>query len=134
MSEVLDPALVIAGQMIGELREQVRSCQAQVDALLNMVVTEDQVIRRFGLTRMLYKALLCMVAGAPEYVSRERMIAALYPGRLVTPDEIVPVMVSRLRKALAPYGVTIETKTGSGYRMPLESVERLRAAGWGKAT
>lgn len=68
---------------------------------------------------------------AEEVVSVERVTAAQAPDKPVTPDtkNVTKVLVSRMRKKLAPYGASITGIWGVGYRLEgrenvLDAIER----------
>lgn len=59
---------------------------------------------------------------ARELASKDAIMAALYrnDGRDEAEIKIVDVFICKLRKKVAPFGVTILTVWGAGYRLPPE--------------
>lgn len=56
---------------------------------------------------------------APEYVSSEKIIAAMYGAHDGPENErnVVAVLASRMRRKLAPLGLVIESRYSKGYRL-----------------
>jgi two-component system cell cycle response regulator CtrA len=64
---------------------------------------------------------------ANPHPRRTAFMAAIYGNRLDPPcDKVIDVVISKMRKTLAPHGITINTDWGSGYSMPEPSKARAR--------
>ena len=74
------------------------------------------------------EAALLGVLVARELATRDAIMLALY-GDLPDPpcERILNVFVYKLRRKLAPHGVTILTRRGHGLLIPAEQRTRLRA-------
>ena len=105
--------------------EEIEALKARVADLEKIIAGELLFPRSWGLTRteqsflgMLYKR---------DQVTRTQMMTYLYGDRGNPPEEqILAVYASRLRSALAPFGIEIKTVWGIGYAMPKASKEKLK--------
>lgn len=64
-----------------------------------------------------------------QVLSRDHILALMYPpGRKAVPKaKIIDIYVCRLRKALAPHGITIDTHWGTGWSMTRDGKARVKA-------
>lgn len=86
---------------------------------LSIDVDDGTVVTATGaldLPPLTFRLLVLLVRASPNTARSENLLDELWPGRFVG-DENLKQRVYRLRKALAPYGVEIETVRGWGYRM-----------------
>lgn len=75
------------------------------------------VKERFKLSRSLAVVMLVLSASAPRIVPRDAIYTALYGMDGERDPKIVDVLICKLRKKLAPEGITIATAWGDGWRM-----------------
>lgn len=105
--------------------EEIEYLKERVAELEKIIAGELLFPRSWGLTRT-EQAVLGMLYKRDQ-VTREQMMTYLYGARVNQPeDQIIAVYASRLRSALAPFGIQIKTVWGIGYTMPKESKERLK--------
>lgn len=84
-----------------------------------------RLIGRLGISAQ-QAAILAALASRRE-CTRTYLFNAVWGDKLDQPDpKILDVQLCKLRKAVAPHGVTIKTVWGKGYGMSKESVERVR--------
>lgn len=104
---------------IDRLREQVRALEAALGAEF-----EPSVV--LGLTP--HEARLIGVLVKRGQATKDQLMHALYALRMDGDEpeiKIVDVYVCKVRKKLAPYGITIGTIWGQGYSMSSESRARV---------
>jgi len=94
-----------------------------VDAKMQHVYADDQ---RLDLERSGYALLLCLIDHAPRVVDKETLLAAGWPGRVVS-DNSLAKAISKLRKALGDHSAELIVAVhGYGYRLGVEPTPRLR--------
>ncbi len=106
---------------------EVQALRDQVEMLQRALGTDFRPGRRLGLTAYEARALgMLMKRG---YARREAMHDALYFDRAGDPPDIkvVDVWVLKLRRKLAPWGISIECVRGEGYRFTPEMLRKVRA-------
>lgn len=112
---------------LDEAHETIRQLQFAAAATWSAPVEFALTGREEGVLR----ALL----GANGVLTKDRIMHALYANRIDAEPQpkIVDVFVCKLRRKIAPFGVTIETVWGRGYSLPEASKAILRgeAAGAG---
>lgn len=67
----------------------------------------------------------------PGYRTRELLFQSINCGNATEGNKLVEVVAHRLRRKLAPFGMTIETRHSRGYYLPPET--RARLLNWQKA-
>ena len=65
--------------------------------------------------------LIALAEAKGKPVSKTRLLDQMYGAGSNTDDQVVEVYVSRLRKRLAPYGVTFRVHRGIGYALATEA-------------
>lgn len=108
---------------IEELEEEVRQLRN-----LRFGPHEGQPIpTRINFTYREIQLLTTLVTNCDRVLSREFIYSALYRFSDNMPEEkIIDVFINKLRKKLKPWGVTIETVWGVGYKLPKASLTRLQ--------
>lgn len=111
------------------LREENEFLLLRVQELEGMLVDAD-LPPSLGLSKMPAQVLSLLLART--IVSKEAIMAALYSVAVEDPpdDKIVSVFIFKLRRKLAPYGVTIHSKVGRGapgYWITNEDKAKVRA-------
>lgn len=91
-------------------------------------VTFDLAARRImaggadlGLPRRELAVFECLAHARGRIVSKQQLLDQVYGVGADVEDRVVEVYVSRLRKRIAPHGVTIKTARGIGYLMDAEA-------------
>lgn len=100
-----------------EARERIDFLEEQVRQLQEMLIPPFDVPAEFGLRpagRRIFQLL-----SQRELVTREAVIFAVTEGRDITGKNI-DVQMYHLRKAIEPYGYTIQNVWGVGYKMHYE--------------
>ena len=121
MSPVTNEARVIA-----RLETEIETLRAANAALRRELVPDQWLPPLAGLTR--FEGLVLVALLNRDFVSRDGLLTLLY-GHLPAPPDvnIISVWLCRLRKKLAPLGVSVETTHGQGYRISAGDKVRLRA-------
>lgn len=101
--------------------EELRAHIGRLEDLLGMRLDAPL---EFGLTPT--EARLFGLLTRVEMATKDRIMFALYASRIDAEPEIkiVDVLVHHIRKKVEPFGITIETLWGTGYRMPPEAKAR----------
>lgn len=102
--------------------EQLRDKVEQLQAALGMNIALPNV---FGMTPIKEKILGLLIKR--EIVSREMFLDALYAGKATEPDpKTVEVHLSRVRRMIAPYEVSIKNRFGVGWYIPAADKLKLK--------
>jgi two-component system cell cycle response regulator CtrA len=116
------------------LRERIDYLEAEVDRLnrlLGATASDEQIelVRsNFGVTRGLARILLVLATSTAKVVTREALLNGYCGEKLDQPDiQTMDVMVCKLRPALKPHGITIETVWGTGYRLAPDMRAKIEA-------
>ena len=114
---------------LSRLRDRVDELTEENEQLKALIIGGDY--KRHGdLTRQEYAVLKTIAKG--EIMPMQRLVEVLEvcTGRVAeNPANHAAVQVSRLRKKIKPYGVTIYSKAHYGYWIEAPDVERLRVVG-----
>ena len=92
-----------------------------LDTALNRVSAEGHPVE---LTKREYLVLQLMARRTGEYLSREEIMAQVWPNDTYVTERSVDVHIARLRKKLGTEGARIVNKTGFGYTLKNTSDER----------
>lgn len=116
---------------VKRLRDEVATLEEEKRLLIEMIAPSAMIFpRAWILTRSEIVVLSALVAAAPR--GGATMSALLYAlGRLEETEkdkEVLRIHILRLRRKLAPYGITIDNIWGSGYSLPPTSLNEIRAA------
>jgi two-component system, cell cycle response regulator CtrA len=115
------------------LRQHIEELEETVRQLREQLVPDVTFPREIGLTRMENAVLSFLLARSPNVVSRDRITHAIYFDKDDAPvSKVVDVMVFHLRRKLAPYGVEILTRWGSGFAIDRAGASILNAMLEGK--
>jgi two-component system, cell cycle response regulator CtrA len=115
------------------LRQHIEELEETVRQLREQIVPDVTFPREIGLTRMENAVLSFLLARSPNVVSRDRITHAIYFDKDDAPGSaIVSVMLVKLRRKLAPYGVKIMTQWGSGFAIDHAGASILKAMLEGK--
>lgn len=116
------------------LRERIDYLEAEVDRLNRLLgadAAEERVAlvrTRLGVMRSVARILLVLMGGAGKVVSREALLNGYCGDKLDPPDiHTMDVLVCKLRAALKPHGITIETVWGTGYRLAPDMRAKIEA-------
>lgn len=85
-----------------------------LDTALNRVSAEGHPVE---LTKREYQVLQLMARRTGEYLSREEILAQVWPNDAYVTERSVDVHIARLRKKLGTEGARIVNKTGFGYTL-----------------
>lgn len=108
------------------MRERIEELEELVRQLKEQLVPPLTFPLQFKLTSSETNLLAFLYARAPHVIPRERINAALWLDDGVAPYvKIIDVLVCKLRKKLAPFGVDVETSWGVGYRLSASARDRL---------
>jgi DNA-binding response OmpR family regulator len=119
---------------VESLRARVAVLEAELDNLqdkYNILLAElgqhIEVPLQFGLTRHEAGALGAIMARPIAFKST--IMAAIYADKVAddeTPmEKIIDVFVCKLRKKLDPFGISVETVWGQGYKMSAENKQKI---------
>jgi two-component system cell cycle response regulator CtrA len=114
--DALEAELDVAHEKIRALNDQFLHASYEAPLELELTATEERVF--------------AMLAKREQISSKEQLMFSLYSGRATDEEpepKIVDVMVCKIRRKIAPFGLTIETAWGRGYVMPKASRDKLAA-------
>ena len=112
-----------------ELRHEVQALRDALEAMRSSLESEPglKLIQIAHLTHT--ERLVLGILIRRRRVTKDQLMTALYCHR---PDnepcpKIIDVMVCKIRKKLKPHGIVIKTIWSTGYEIPLDSIERIKA-------
>jgi DNA-binding response OmpR family regulator len=122
------PNLALLPRRVAESRT-VERLQNRIHELEEILGVTTEFPPALGLT--LSEEALLDVLFKREIVTQTTAFAVLYASRAggepSDPKNVVSVLIMRLRKKLAAYGVDIKTRSGAGYYMTAEAKDQLRS-------
>ncbi len=111
-----------------QMREQIETLTEHNRQLRDAIAPKIS-LSPLGLSPGEGRVVAAVWKAAPNIVTKERLMIALYGLRNDVPEEkIVDVMICKARRRLAALDVRIETHWGQGFRMDLANAERLGEA------
>ena len=102
------PNLQVKVEMIGQLH---------VHHERQYIAADDQ---NLGLTAKEFQAFEAMFHNRNQLVAKANLISQIYGVGADINDATVEVLISRLRKKISPYGVTVKTVRGLGYYLQVD--------------
>ena len=105
------------------LRERVRQLESKLTVQCDMPL-------EFALTAHEHKILKMMVKRPGMVVTKEQFLTELYWDRAGADEpaiKIIDVFLCKIRKKLAPFGISIETVWGRGYYVTVAAAEAVLA-------
>ena len=119
------PEIIRLRDQIDTLREENRQLRREIGAADDATFVRH-CCQVFGVTKS--RAHLLSVLMAAKVNSKQGLLLAYSDPARETPDiKIITTLVSDLRAALKPHGITIDTAWGQGYSVPAESKAKIRA-------
>ncbi len=104
-----------------KLREQRDDARAELQDLKKQLVSIIPLPREWKLEAAERRAVCSMAAAPDGFRSREILHTVMSKNGTAVSPNLVSVRIHRMRQKLKPFGVTIETVHGDGYRMPKAS-------------
>jgi two-component system, cell cycle response regulator CtrA len=122
------PNLALLPRRVAE-SQTLERLQNRIHELEEIIGVTTEFPPALGLT--LSEEALLDVLFKREIVTQTTAFAVLYASRAggepSDPKNVVSVLIMRLRKKLAAYGVDIKTRSGAGYYMTAEAKDQLRS-------